>query len=147
MARLIDQEAAVQQILTTISRALDVTVHLRPSPEQGRMAPHYDVVAILSKLLALFVYTGLHVPYAFPPAYNRVHADVDFWRRRLEGSLMTPEQEPIPVPAAEPTIAPAPEPVAPATPEPVAVPAEAPSEAPAEVAPAEAPPAEPPPAG
>ena len=35
----------------------------------------------MSKILALMVYSGITVPSTFAPGYNRVHADVEFWKQ------------------------------------------------------------------
>jgi hypothetical protein len=80
-----ETQKQIDKILSTLSDLLQVPIEFRQTIEdQGRVLPAYDVNAILSKQIALFVYTGLSVPSSFAPAYNRVHADVEWWKQHFE---------------------------------------------------------------
>lgn len=71
--------------LVKVSDALEVDVKFVVSAEdEGKADPQFDPNAIISKLLALFVFAGLTVPSNMAPAYNRVHADIEFWKRKFE---------------------------------------------------------------
>lgn len=73
----------IHEIFKTISKALDVPVELIAEGEDNKVVPYFDVNAITSKYFALLVYIGANVP-ATPPPYNRVHADVEFWKNKLQ---------------------------------------------------------------
>ena len=77
-------EEKVESIFKAMSEAMDVPVELISAGAENKVKPHFDVNAILSKFTALLVYCGMNVPSSFTPAYNRVHADVDFWKRKFE---------------------------------------------------------------
>ena len=42
--------------------------------------------SMVSKFAALLVYAGHTVPPSvFLPPYNRVHADIEYWKKKFEG--------------------------------------------------------------
>ena len=64
---------------------LDVEIKLRLGNEGEKVDPSFDVNAMISKFLALLVYSNQNVPVgAFMPAYNRVHADIEYWKQKYE---------------------------------------------------------------
>lgn len=70
---------------------MGIEVKFTPDPQdQGRVIPAYDVNAILSKMIALFVFSGLSVPSSFAPPYNRVHADVEWWKKYMAEATAEP---------------------------------------------------------
>lgn len=81
----------IHDILKVISEQLGVDVVMADSEGDNKVMPYYDVNSMLSKLLALMVFIGVVVPSQGPP-YNRVHADVEWWKNRLkERKEVTPE--------------------------------------------------------
>ena len=75
----------IDEILHSISDLLGVPVDYHPLQEdQGRVIPSYNVNAIISKFIALMVFNGLTVPTSFPPTYNCVHADIEWWKQQVE---------------------------------------------------------------
>lgn len=90
-------EQTVQDILTQVSDALQVPVNFAASEADANVVrPTYNPDAMVSKLLALLVYSGISVPSTFAPAYNRVHADIEFWKNYMVEQAKTLE---IPPPA------------------------------------------------
>lgn len=82
---MLNREETSDQILKSLSELMGVPINYRPLQEdQGKVVPEYDINSIISKMLAFFVYNGLNVPINFAPAYNRVHADVEWWKRYME---------------------------------------------------------------
>jgi len=78
----------VDDILTKLSDALYVPIQFgQDDQDQNKVVPIFDVNAIFSKLVALCVYTGLNVPSTFGPAYNRVHADIEFFKKQFDNDL------------------------------------------------------------
>lgn len=74
----------IVQIMNDISKILDIEVTMLADDEQ-KLFPNWDVSAMLSKFLALCVYAGWNVPpTSILVAYNRVHADVEFWKKKME---------------------------------------------------------------
>lgn len=74
------------QIFSVISQMLDVEIKVGPPVTEGeRVEPAFDVNAMVSKFLALLVYSNQNVPVgAFMPPYNRVHADIEYWKQKFE---------------------------------------------------------------
>lgn len=83
----------IEDIMKRVSDMMDVKFEL-VSVEDNRLEPMFDVDAIVSKFMALLVYSGLNVPSSFAPPYNRVHADIEFWKKRFESDKPKEEQAP-----------------------------------------------------
>jgi HSP90 family molecular chaperone len=83
---MLTQKERIDQILKEISDLMGVPIqfHQAAEEDQGRVIPAYDVNAIISKMIALFVFSSVNVPSSFAPAYNRVHADVEWWKTQME---------------------------------------------------------------
>lgn len=80
-----DQGEQIKTILMKISDELGVEVKFAPDTEDnGKVIPAFDVNAMISKMVALFVFSGLSVPSSFAPPYNRVHADIEWWKKTFE---------------------------------------------------------------
>lgn len=71
------------KILLVVAEALKADVRMEPGKD-GKVYPQISIDELVSKLLALLVFCGANVPSHFAPAYNRVHADVEFWKKELE---------------------------------------------------------------
>jgi hypothetical protein len=90
-----DTRKKIDEIFTQLSDLLHVPIDFKQVlEEEGIVVPAYDVNAIISKQLALFVYAGLNVPNSFAPPYNRVHADVEWWKQIFEKESKKAEQAP-----------------------------------------------------
>ncbi len=88
-----------EEILIELSRILNVDVRFEPDPNNAqKVSPIIDVSAILSKFISLMVYVGWNVPPNIMPAYTRVHADVEYWKKQFqEANVPTaPKEEPKP---------------------------------------------------
>lgn len=70
--------------MKAISEVLDVEFLLVKDESTQRIEPNFDVNAMLSKFVALMVYCGFSVPSTIAPAYNRVNADIDYWKRHFD---------------------------------------------------------------
>lgn len=80
---MIPQEK-IDQVMTELSNIMGVKIEFAADPEdQGRALPVYNIDAVVSKMLAFFVFTGLTVPSSFAPPYNRVHADIEWWKSQM----------------------------------------------------------------
>lgn len=78
-------EERIDSVFMKISEALDVPVEFASHQETQKVKPHFDINAMVSKMTALLVYCGLNVPLSsVAPTYNRVHADVEYWKRKFE---------------------------------------------------------------
>lgn len=78
-------EEKINDIFTKISDALDVPIGFaEDKDDQNKVIPVFDVNGFFSKLVALCVYSGFGVPSTFAPAYNRVHADIEFFKKKFE---------------------------------------------------------------
>ena len=82
-------------IMIAVSQALDTEVKFQEPSEGLEIQPGFDVEGILSKMMALLIYSGLFVPANFQPPYNRVHADIEYWKKRFEAK---PDQDGLPKP-------------------------------------------------
>lgn len=80
---LTEKDKKIHGILTAVSHALDVEIQLVADGPEGRLMPYFDINAMNSKLAALMVYVGANIQPVSPP-YNRVHADVEYWKRKFE---------------------------------------------------------------
>jgi len=101
-----EQQAAVndkqvEDIFLTLSSALKTTVDFASDGEGQPVKPYFDINGVISKLTALMIYSGMYVPSYFAPAYNRVHADIEFWKKELEQVI---QMDPSPT-ATTPTVA------------------------------------------
>ena len=73
---------AVDKMLQ-LSKIMEVEVKFNQDKEGGeKVEPVFDASAIISKMLALFVFCGANIPSTFAPSYNRVHADVEYWSKK-----------------------------------------------------------------
>ena len=91
-----ETQQKIDNILKSLSQLMGSPIEYRLLQEdQGRVLPVYDVNGIISKMVALLVYSGLSVPSTFGPPYNRVHADIEWWKKFFEAV-------PAPLPALEP---------------------------------------------
>ena len=81
-----DSGQEIIQIFSVISQMLDVDVKVDAGEEGQRGEPAFDVNSMVSKFAALLVYAGHTVPPSvFLPPYNRVHADIEYWKKKFEG--------------------------------------------------------------
>ncbi len=95
MTEMTETQKKTDEILTKLSDMFQVPIEFQQIKEDhGRVIPAYDINAIISKMIGLFVYSGLVVPINFAPAYNRVHADVEWWKKVFE-KLETENPNPI----------------------------------------------------
>lgn len=91
----------VQEKLVSISDALEVKVEFVTNEANANVVhPAFNPDAMISKLLALLVYSGVSVPSTFAPGYNRVHADVEFWKAYI--AEKTKPEEPPSCPSEDP---------------------------------------------
>lgn len=74
----------VEDIFLSVSSALKSDVQFATVSEGERVIPLFDINGVISKLVALMVYSGMVVPSSFAPAFNRVHADIEFWKKTFE---------------------------------------------------------------
>lgn len=83
MEKLTEQK--VDKIFTEMHALMGEEVILVADPEQeNKLIAHYDINAVVSKFIGLLVYSGLNVPtQVFTPPYNRVHADVEYWKNKF----------------------------------------------------------------
>lgn len=80
------KDEQISSIIVNISKELGVPVAMVPDDsEKGKLLPRCDINCTISRYLALLVYMGLNVPNNIAPPYNRVHADIEYWRKRFEG--------------------------------------------------------------
>ena len=95
-------EEKINEIFTELSDLMGVEIQFKMDEEdQGRMIPAYNIDAVISKMLALFVFSGLNVSSSFAPPYNRVHADIEWWKNKFsEAQEVKSEEAPAP-PASE----------------------------------------------
>ena len=92
----------IDEKLRTLSDAMEVEIkYCQEKDSEGKVLPAYDVNSIISKMIALLVYSGLHVPSSFSPSYNSVHAGVEYWKRRREEHEKATEPKPLDQPVAE----------------------------------------------
>lgn len=81
----------VKEIMTKMSDLMGVEItFVQDTQDQGRVIPAYDVNGIFSKMIALCVYSSLNVPSTFAPPYNRVHADIEWWKKHFECHAAAP---------------------------------------------------------
>lgn len=76
-------EKSIEGVFKEISDALGLEKNLVHGEEGQPMTAVYDVSAMISKILALAVYSGTTVHACFPLLLNQVHADVEWWKIRL----------------------------------------------------------------
>ena len=74
----------IKRIFEDFSKLMGVEVTLIQDEVTQKVEPHFDLNSAISKLLALMVYSSITVPASIAPPYNRVHADVEFWKSRLD---------------------------------------------------------------
>ena len=116
-------EEIVQDKLTKVSDAREVPVNFVASEkEANHVKPAYNPDDMISKLIAILVFSGVNIPITFAPPYNRVHADVEFWKRFMAASQTVSELAPEPATETqpEPAAEPQPEPPAESQPQPEA---------------------------
>lgn len=79
------QEDIRNEILIKLSDLVGAEVTFHPVQEdEGRVIPAFNVDAIVSKTIAFLVFCGINIPPAsMLPPYNRVHADVEWWKKRI----------------------------------------------------------------
>lgn len=80
---LTEKDKKIHGILTAVSHALDVPIELIAEGPAGKLMPYFDINAMNSKLAALMVYVGANIQPVCPP-YNRVHADIEYWKKKFE---------------------------------------------------------------
>ena len=78
-------------VLVKLSEAMGVAVMFQ-SAETGPVTPTIDINAIISKLVALMVYVGWSVPANISPPFNRVNADMEYWKKAFAQD--DPDKEP-----------------------------------------------------
>ena len=81
-------EEKIEKILKEMCGLMGVEITLVADAEKNNeLIAHYDVNAVISKQLALFVYCGWNVQ-PLGPAYNRIHADIDWWKKQFEAEVV-----------------------------------------------------------
>lgn len=74
----------IDGILTSMSDLMGVKIEfVQDGEDQGKVIPAFDINAILSKMVGLCVFSGLSVPSSFAPTYNRVNADIEWWKKTM----------------------------------------------------------------
>ena len=68
--------------IVAVAQALAAEVQFEEAPD-GKLSPRVSVDEIISKFVALLVYGGATIGPLFLPNYNRVHADVEFWKKTI----------------------------------------------------------------
>ena len=102
-------ESGASARLFEIARNLECKIDFSDDA-QNKVSPVFSLDEMLSKLIGLLVYCGASVPiHSFPP-YQRVHADVEFWKKHLIEPA--PEEQKPEAPALDPPCDPAAEPPA-----------------------------------
>ena len=87
-------EERINQLLSEVSKLFDVEVALIADPQnENKVTYHFDMNAVVSKMIALWVYCGFNVPSSFAPPYNRVHADIEFWKHKFDSLLISDIQK------------------------------------------------------
>ena len=72
------------EIFKNVSDMLSVPVHMVvDAQDQNLVKPAFNPDALVSKIVALFVFCGITMPSNISPNYNSVHADIEFWKNRL----------------------------------------------------------------
>ena len=89
----------IDEKMRKLSDAMEVEIKFaQDEKDAGLVHPVYDANAIISKMIALFVYSGMNVPVTFAPSYNNVHASIELWKRRAaeadELSAPKPDEKP-----------------------------------------------------
>ena len=74
----------IQEIFAVICDLTGAEVRLDSASDGGKVKPAFDLNGAISKIVALSVYCGMNVPNDFGPSYNRVHADVEYWKQRFQ---------------------------------------------------------------
>lgn len=77
------EDEQIQEIFSVICDMTGAEVRLDAPVDGGKAKPAFDINGAISKLVALSVYCGMNVPNSFAPSYNRVHADVEYWKKRF----------------------------------------------------------------
>lgn len=96
-----------EAIFIELSQILDVEIKFEPDPSNDqKVSPVIDVASVLSKFMALMVYVGWSVPVNCMPPYNRVHADIEYWKKSFSlmdkpQSVQAPETAPDTNPTTE----------------------------------------------
>jgi len=101
------------KILIEISKLLGIEIRFEPEGKDSqKISPMIDVNSILSKFMALLVYIGWGVPINIMPPYNRVHADVEYWKKQFSSEVLlpSPSKETAPLPSPSKEMAPLPSP-------------------------------------
>mgnify|MGYP001613855144 FL=1 len=91
-------ESIEKRIFQELSELLGVPVRLDNGAEGQPVQAAFDLTAIISKILSLAVYVGSPVHANFPMLLNQVHADVEYWKRRIKQD----ELDALPPAAGEP---------------------------------------------
>lgn len=78
------EEDKIQEIFSVICDITESQVRLGQLGEGEKVKPEFDINGTISKLVALTVYCGMNVPTSFAPSYNRVHADIEYWKQRFK---------------------------------------------------------------
>lgn len=89
---LTEKDKKIHGILTAVCHALHVPIELVADGPEGRLMPYFDINGINSKITALMVYVGANIQPVSPP-YNRVHADVEFWKKIFETVAVVDQTE------------------------------------------------------
>ena len=98
-------EQIISEKLVVISEALEVEVKFSADEkDENRVAPAFNMSAMASKWLALLVYSGINIQTnLLSPAYNCVHADVEFWKKYMEDKKKESESDPESASVPEPS--------------------------------------------
>lgn len=92
-----DMHEETNKRLLAVCQAMELPVQFQADPgDSGRALPLFNPTAMISKLAALLVHAGAHVPVGIMPSYNSVHADVQAWKehfaKEAAGGVHKPEQ-------------------------------------------------------
>ena len=92
-----ENEKDITSRLIAVADALESEVRFEESDDR-KLAPVFDIGDITGKLVGLLVYAGIPVPAIISPMYNAVHANVEFWKGKLETKAAEEVKDPPPAP-------------------------------------------------
>ena len=81
----------IESKFTVIFEAMDVPV-LLVNGDNNKLQRTFNMNAVLSKFVALMVYSGLEVSTNISPSYTRINADIDYWKRNFEEKKSKPSE-------------------------------------------------------
>ena len=75
------EDEQIQQIFSILCDITGSEIKLSAAADGGKVQPAFDINGVISKIVALSVYCGMNTPNSFGPSYNRVHADIEYWKK------------------------------------------------------------------